>query len=169
MKQRFLLLLLSFFAIHFAFSQWNTNGNNIYNSNTGFVGIGTSTPTTQLHVIYTSNLTTPSTGSWFVTNHSTTNTGSVINLGSSFKATHASGDVIQAISVSGVCENNGTGNVVHLKGIQGIAWISGSGTATNGYGLVGGISVTGSGSVTNGYGVYVAAFPNNVTNKGGCM
>ncbi len=31
-------------------SDWITSGNNIYNSNTGFVGIGTSSPNTRLHV-----------------------------------------------------------------------------------------------------------------------
>lgn len=46
-------------------NQWEANGNNIYNTNTGFVGIGTSTPQRRLHVhdasfgytMYTNNTT----------------------------------------------------------------------------------------------------------------
>lgn len=32
-------------------SPWTANGNNIYNNNSGYVGIGTSTPTARLHVV----------------------------------------------------------------------------------------------------------------------
>jgi hypothetical protein len=32
------------------YAQWTTNGNNINNTNTGNVGIGTATPTAKLHV-----------------------------------------------------------------------------------------------------------------------
>jgi hypothetical protein len=42
--------LLSFFLCFNAYSQWTTSGNNIYNSNTGNVGIGTATPGTNLHI-----------------------------------------------------------------------------------------------------------------------
>jgi hypothetical protein len=34
-----------------AFAQWTTNGTNIYNTNTGNVGIGTSTPAQALHIL----------------------------------------------------------------------------------------------------------------------
>jgi len=37
-------------ASHFLFAQWPTNGNDIYNQNTGNVGIGTSTPGAKLDV-----------------------------------------------------------------------------------------------------------------------
>ena len=44
------LLLAGFVLIAFSLSaQWNTSGANIYNTNTGFVGIGTSSPTNLLH------------------------------------------------------------------------------------------------------------------------
>ena len=32
-------------------AQWSSSGNNIYNTNTGNVGIGTQSPATQLHVM----------------------------------------------------------------------------------------------------------------------
>jgi hypothetical protein len=38
-------------------AQWNASGNNIYNTNTGNVGIGNSSPTTLLHV--QKNMTEP--------------------------------------------------------------------------------------------------------------
>jgi hypothetical protein len=42
-----ILLMVSF---HNALGQWNTNGNNIYNANTGNVGIGNNAPSTLLYV-----------------------------------------------------------------------------------------------------------------------
>ena len=45
------LLLCSFLILsHVIFAQWTTSGTNIYNSNTGNVGIGTTTPTYNLDV-----------------------------------------------------------------------------------------------------------------------
>ncbi len=38
-----------------SFAQWTTNGNDIYNTNTGKVGIGTSTPSTLLNVYTTAS------------------------------------------------------------------------------------------------------------------
>jgi len=46
-KSIFLFALLSLSTI--SFSQWTTSGNNIYNSNSGNVGIGVTTPTVKLH------------------------------------------------------------------------------------------------------------------------
>ena len=47
--------LLSFFLCLNAYSQWTTSGNNIYNSNTGNIGIGTTTPAWSLHIKGKSN------------------------------------------------------------------------------------------------------------------
>lgn len=178
-------LCLCSLSVSLLFAQWTTSGNDIYNSNSGKVGIGTTTPSNLLHLIYSSSQTSATTGAYFVTNQSATNTGTVTSLGSSFKSTHSTGDVAQAIAINGVCENNGTGNVNSLKGIQGTGYLSGSGTAlnaygvyggvsitgsgtvTNGYGLYGTVSISGSGAVTNGYGVYVPNFSSAVTNKWG--
>ena len=49
-KGLFLIILLSFLGLNDAICQWTTNGNNIYNSNTGNVGIGNNAPLTLLHV-----------------------------------------------------------------------------------------------------------------------
>jgi hypothetical protein len=50
-------LALIFFCILpiAVFSQWTTLGNNIYNSNTGYVGIGLQAPTAKLHTQQASN------------------------------------------------------------------------------------------------------------------
>jgi hypothetical protein len=45
MKKIFFSLLVCVACMSTSYAQWNTSGNNIYNSNSGFVGIGTSTPT----------------------------------------------------------------------------------------------------------------------------
>jgi hypothetical protein len=50
-------LMLTSFGISVVEAQWATNGTNIYNTNTGNVGIGTTTPTTLLHVA--KNMTEP--------------------------------------------------------------------------------------------------------------
>jgi hypothetical protein len=49
-KLMLLVIVLIFMGIDDATSQWAINGNHIYNTNTGFVGIGTNAPTTLLHV-----------------------------------------------------------------------------------------------------------------------
>lgn len=46
----FALLLLAFLPGSAA-AQWTTNGNNINNTNSGNVGVGTTTPTAKLHVV----------------------------------------------------------------------------------------------------------------------
>lgn len=47
-KTALLLFLLT--SLHPVFSQWTTNGNHIYNTNTENVGIGTGSPLTKLHI-----------------------------------------------------------------------------------------------------------------------
>jgi hypothetical protein len=49
-KHIFLLAAIIFFAAFTASAQWNTNGTHIYNTNTGSVGIGLSSPTSILDV-----------------------------------------------------------------------------------------------------------------------
>ena len=44
------IIALALMGMNEGFAQWNTSGNNIYNTNTGNVGIGTSEPATLLHV-----------------------------------------------------------------------------------------------------------------------
>jgi len=50
-KTSAIIVFLSF--IYSSHGQWNTNGTNIYNSNNGSVGIGTSWPERQLHILNT--------------------------------------------------------------------------------------------------------------------
>ena len=49
-KSTLLIGIIFFLSLNDAISQWNTSGSNIYNTNTGNVGIGNSTPTALLHV-----------------------------------------------------------------------------------------------------------------------
>jgi len=49
--------MLAFLSLNEATGQWNTSGNNIYNTNTGNVGIGNSAPSTLLYVA--KNITEP--------------------------------------------------------------------------------------------------------------
>ncbi|MFI5163411.1 MAG: hypothetical protein ACHQHN_19180 [Sphingobacteriales bacterium] len=53
MKKIYLSLMAIAFAINFSQAQWTTSGSNIYNSNTGNVGIGTTSPRSKLDVINT--------------------------------------------------------------------------------------------------------------------
>lgn len=50
MKKIILTLCMVFFATTFAYAQWATSGSDIYNTNGGNVGIGTSTPLWLLHL-----------------------------------------------------------------------------------------------------------------------
>ncbi|WP_143153144.1 hypothetical protein [Arenibacter palladensis] len=50
MKKKYCLLFACSFFIHVSYSQWIQTGNNIYNTNTGFVGIGVTNPVVKLDV-----------------------------------------------------------------------------------------------------------------------
>jgi hypothetical protein len=52
-----MIVLLAFSGFNEAMCQWTTSGNNIYNTNTGFVGIGNNAPSTLLYVA--KNMTEP--------------------------------------------------------------------------------------------------------------
>lgn len=56
-KQIIVLFIILSCGFNEAFCQWNTIGNNIYNTNSGFVGIGNNVPTTLLYVAR--NMTEP--------------------------------------------------------------------------------------------------------------
>lgn len=52
-----IIIMLAFFSVNHVNGQWNTSGTNIYNTNSGNVGIGNNAPTTLLHVA--KNMTEP--------------------------------------------------------------------------------------------------------------
>ena len=52
-----IIVIPAFIGLNEAIGQWNTSGSNIYNANTGNVGIGNSSPTSLLYVA--KNLTEP--------------------------------------------------------------------------------------------------------------
>jgi hypothetical protein len=49
-KSLLFIMLIAFCGLNEAHGQWATSGNNIYNTNSGFVGIGNNSPSTLLHV-----------------------------------------------------------------------------------------------------------------------
>jgi len=57
-KLSFFIVVLVLFGLNESMGQWGTNGNHIYNSNTGNVGIGINTPGYLLHV--SKNMVAPS-------------------------------------------------------------------------------------------------------------
>lgn len=58
MKTIFLIIAAFFMSTVFAIAQWNISGNDIYNTNPGNVGIGTSTPSVSLEIRKDQNLET---------------------------------------------------------------------------------------------------------------
>jgi hypothetical protein len=50
MKKLYLTLITLLSVFQFTYAQWTTSGTNIYNSNTGNVGVGTTNPLTRLHI-----------------------------------------------------------------------------------------------------------------------
>jgi hypothetical protein len=88
MKKIYLTFIAVFVLTQFTYAQWNTSGTNIYNSNTGNVGIGVTTPTSTFQVAQqTTGLGTVST-----TASGTTVTGT----GTQFTNTFKVGDAITA-------------------------------------------------------------------------
>ena len=49
-KLSLFIVMFALLSLNEAIAQWNTSGNNIYNTNTGYVGIGNTAPSTLLHV-----------------------------------------------------------------------------------------------------------------------
>ena len=49
-KLFFVIVMIAFCNLNEAIGQWNASGNNIYNTNTGNVGIGNNSPSTLLYV-----------------------------------------------------------------------------------------------------------------------
>jgi hypothetical protein len=78
MKKICLTLIILLSVIQFSNAQWTTSGTNIYNSNTGFVGIGNTNPTYNLDVTgmfrATGNITVPSVNNQYIGYGSSNNT-----------------------------------------------------------------------------------------------
>jgi hypothetical protein len=56
-KLSLFIVILAFIGMNQAIGQWTTDGNNIYNTNSGYVGIGNNSPSTLLYVA--KNMTEP--------------------------------------------------------------------------------------------------------------
>ncbi|MBS1577144.1 MAG: hypothetical protein JST09_17740 [Bacteroidetes bacterium] len=168
MKKQSILFVSILFSFIYSSAQWTTSGTNIFNSNTGFVGIGTSTPTRKLTVSATSSVASGTNSAADVlTIQSAASTGSTISFNLTGRATHTSGTVAQVVGLNTTAEHNGSGSVTSLKGIQSIPQLSGSGSVTDLMAFTAVFSRPGTGTATNAYGLYINNFSAGLTNKWG--
>ncbi len=118
MKKIYFLILSFVLTANFSFAQWTTNGNDIYNSNTGNVGIGTTSPTAKLTVngtIQGSNFSTAGYNTIVGSNNgnSTLTGNSNVLLGTNSGNSLTTGGINAIIGVN--LANNlttGTGNII---------------------------------------------------------
>lgn len=129
-KFKLFIAILAIMSANVAISQWNSNGNNIFNTNTGNVGIGNNSPSNLLHV--QKNMTEPmitvqNLGGFGGATYSMIDDASGANW--KFKATLSGGfkirDHANSLDVF-VIEPNSAANVLYIKSGGSI----GVGTAT---------------------------------------
>ncbi|HYG83224.1 MAG TPA: tail fiber domain-containing protein [Pyrinomonadaceae bacterium] len=105
-----LTILFGYSDSAFAQSQWATSGNDIYNTNSGKVGIGTSTPFSPLHVVGAADTTTftgvPFNLAFTSNNTAAAGVGAGISFGGAYTGTTLTGFAV----ISGVKENGTDGN-----------------------------------------------------------
>src|SRR6202012_6002213 len=118
MKKITLSLIAIVFTINFSYAQWNSSGNNIYNTNTGAVGIGTTAPTAKLGVVGPSGNTIYSAqagsgGEWaFGQNVGATSGDDTFGIYSyTWGSAHSSRPLIQFNSTGNTFLNSAGGNV----------------------------------------------------------
>jgi hypothetical protein len=109
MKKIYLTLIAIFLIFQFSNAQWTTSGTNIYNSNTGGVGIGTTTPSGPLDVAgsWGAFSSTAHVTSQFVQDH-TNNRGIYLGYDGSGQIGIIAGNSISAPSNIAFWNNNGT-------------------------------------------------------------
>lgn len=93
-----------------ALAQWATNGNDIYNTNSGKVGIGTSTPFAKLSVVGSADTTTFPGAPVNVTFTSTNTAAAGVGAGISFGGAYTGTMLTSFAVISGVKENSTSGN-----------------------------------------------------------
>jgi hypothetical protein len=94
MKNIFLLTFTMVFAVNFSYAQWATSGSDIYNTNTGNVGIGTNPPTYAGYGVLALNGKTPSQGGYLSMMMNGTEVGALV-ANTQFNFQTASGIVTQ--------------------------------------------------------------------------
>ncbi|WP_168196496.1 tail fiber domain-containing protein [Bdellovibrio sp. NC01] len=153
-------------------------------NSSGYVGIGTTNPSSNLQVIgsTTTNAGSLISGGYSTNPASSSTTGTwAMNLTNTYSkdgldvtASGIRGGEVAAINAStsnvnmlyglvGVTTNTSSGSVDTSYGVLGSGRNAGSGTVTNAYGVVANTTVSGTGPITNAYGVYVASMQG--TNK----
>jgi uncharacterized protein (TIGR02145 family) len=124
------IIVLAFLCLNEAMGQWTTSGSNIYNTNTGNVGIGTGSPTTLLHVAKSMTeptMTVQNRGGTGGATYTMTDNASGANW--KFKATNSGGfkirDHANSLDVF-VIEPNSAANAIYINSAGSV----GIGTAT---------------------------------------
>ena len=116
MKKIYLSLITLLSAISFSHAQWTTSGSDIYNTNTGNVGIGTTSPTQKLVVIGNLNVA----GQIRADLNSTGTSLVITGAGSNFQVSHNGTPHVQVFNSSGgaIQFNNysNTSTLFHIDG-----------------------------------------------------
>lgn len=166
--KKILFLFIYLLSLKMAFTQWTTSGNDIYNSNTGNVGVGTTAPTSKLDTrISASSGTAGLKAGYFETESFISTTNGMIAVQGTTKFSHTSGTGNLMIGVSGIAFNNSSGSVSSMRAVQGNISLWGSGGTTNAVCFFGSIGTAGTGTATNAYGLYLTPFAPSISNKWG--
>jgi hypothetical protein len=180
MKKVSLTIIAILSIVQVSHAQWTTTGNNIFNSNTGNVGIGVTAPSSLLtvggnfssggnHQVSVVSAPTATTGlftgiaSQLTVNSSATSDGAYYAFLGQIGTLNTPSNLTSAlglIAFGGSVIHRGTGTVTGAASLfAGGVSASNGGTVTNGYGVY--ISPVKGTGVTNGYGVYQAATGDN--------
>jgi hypothetical protein len=166
MKKSPLFIAILLIANAASFGQW-TNSTDIYNTNSGNVGIGTTTPQFLLDVRRTTSGTAGLITNYVEAESTSSTTDGIGALTAIGRWAHPSGTANRVIAVAGAAYHTGAGTVTSMRGFQSNIVLLGSGSATDAFCFFGGAGTGGSGGITNAYGYYMGMFPPSTPNKWG--
>ncbi len=135
---------------------WASGSNNIWNLNSGNIGIGSTSPASKLDIAGDVSIRSTSRlglNSAAVTTQTSMTTYGVF--GSAYQG-HTSGTISNVTGIEGDAYNTAGGDVTRLIGTAGYAEQSGAGTIANMASLWAFANLRSAGTVTNNYGLYIA-------------